>query len=142
MTGMLLVVTIAGHQAALPAERVHSVVEPGHVVLVPRAPPHVAGLAALRSRPLTLIDCGVAMGFPPGPTSRCAVVIEHDGHLYGLQVDAADDIMAALSVAAELLADPGPGWRGAAAGAVETATGPLLLLDIAALVAGPARRAA
>ena len=36
-----------------------------------------------------------------------------------------------------LSADPGPGWDRAVLGMVETSAGPLLLLDIAVLVAGP-----
>ena len=64
--------------------------------------------------------------------------VEHDGHLYGLLVDAADDIVAALDEPRPLGADPGPGWQTAALGRVETEVGAVLLLDIGALIAGPA----
>lgn len=139
MSRMLLVVTLAGRRAALPAARVNSVIEPASVVPVPRAPVHVAGLAALRSRPLTVIDCRASLGFgeaPPQQGRARAVVVEHDGHLYGLALDAADDIVPALSEAAPS-ADPGPGWNEAALGMAETPVGPLLVLDIARLVTGP-----
>jgi purine-binding chemotaxis protein CheW len=139
MSAMLLTVTIAGRRAALPAEQVHSVVEPGSIVPVPRAPAHVAGLAALRSRPLTVIDCRAALGLEVAETveaNRRAVVVEHDGHLYGLRVDAADDIVPALAEPVPLAGDPGPGWNRASTGMVESEAGPLLLLDIAALVRG------
>jgi purine-binding chemotaxis protein CheW len=105
-----------------------------------RAPPaHVAGLAALRSRPLTVIDCGAALGIATQAADwrrQRAVVVEHDGHLYGLLVDGADDIVAALDDPRPLGADPGPGWQHAALGRVETEAGAVLLLDIGALIAG------
>ena len=139
MTQMLLVVMLAGRRAALPADRVNSVIEPANVVPVPRAPAHVAGLAALRSRPLTIIDCRAALGFAPddsGAGGTRAVVVEHDGHLYGLKVDAADDIVEAIGAPKPVAGSPGPGWDRAACGMVESDAGPLLLLDIHALVAG------
>ncbi len=145
MSGMLLVVMLAGRRAALPAERVNSVIEPDRVVPVPRSPAHVAGLGALRSRPLTIIDCRAALGFAPdraaGAADR-AVVVEHEGHLYGLKVDAADDIVAATGEPSTAAGDPGPGWNGASPGMVESDAGPLLLLDIARLVRGPPAMAA
>jgi purine-binding chemotaxis protein CheW len=141
MNEMLLVVMLAGRRAALPAVEVNSVIELAEVTPVPRAARHVAGLAALRSRPLTVIDCTAALGIGTGLADwRCqrAVVVEHEGHLYGLLVDGADDIVAALDEPRPLGADPGPGWQRAALGRVETEVGAVLLLDIGALIAGPA----
>ena len=140
MNEMLLVVVLAGRRAVIPAVVVNSVIELGEVTPVPRSAPHVAGLAALRSRPLTLIDCARALGLDRQPTDReaCrAVVVEHEGHLYGLMVEAADDIVAAQSETGPLGADPGPGWSRVATGRVETEAGALPYLDIAALIAGP-----
>jgi purine-binding chemotaxis protein CheW len=136
---MLLIVVLAGRRAALPAGLVNSVIEPAAVTPVPRAAAHVAGLAALRSRPLTMIDCSISLGVVSdrGDIARRAVVVEHDGHLYGLLVDAADDIVASLGEPMPLGADPGPGWRRIAAGRVETEVGALLLLDVGELIAGP-----
>lgn len=139
MIGMMLVVAIDGRLAAIPAREVNSVIDLASITPVPRAAPHVAGLAALRSRPLTVIDCRVALGLEASAdagAARRAVVVEHDGHLYGLLVDAADDIVTSLAEPAPLGADPGPGWRDAASGRVETEAGALLLLDVAALIAG------
>ena len=140
MNEMLLVVMLAGRRAALPAVGVNSVIELAEVTPVPRAAPHVAGLAALRSRPLTVIDCGAALGLASDETDwrgRRAVVVGHEGHLYGLLVDGADDIVAALDEPRPLGADPGPGWQRVALGRVETEAGAVLLLDIGALIAGP-----
>ena len=140
MSEMLLVVMLAGRRAALPAVQVNAVIELAEVTPVPRAAAHVVGLAALRSRPLTVIDCAAVLDASSGEPDwrrRRAVVVEHDGHLYGLLVEAADDIVAALEEPRPLGADPGPGWDRVALGRVETEAGALLLLDVAALVAGP-----
>ncbi len=137
MSAMLLVVNLGGRRAALPATAVNSVIELAQVTPVPCAAPHVAGLAALRSRPLTVIDCSQVIGVPSCAGQRRAVVVEHQGHLYALLVDGADDIVAARDETEPLGADPGPGWEGVARGRIETVAGALLLLDVAALVAGP-----
>jgi len=140
MNEMLLVVVLAGRRAALPAIEVNSVIELTEVTPVPLSAGHIVGLAALRSRPLTVIDCIAALGLGEGEIDwrkRRAVVVENDGHLYGLLVDAADDIVAALDDPAPLGADPGDGWRRVALGRVETEVGAVLLLDIPALIAGP-----
>ena len=110
MSEMLLVIAVAGRQAALGADAVSSVIEPSSVVPVPRAPAHVAGLAALRSRPLTMIDCRAALGVAGDERSsgaQRAVVVEHEGHLYGLVVDRADDIVPALGEPSRAAGDPG-----------------------------------
>ena len=140
MNDMLLVIVLAGRRAVLPAVAVNSVIELADVTPVPRAPVHVAGLAALRSRPLTLIDCALSLDSSRSATDprTCrAVVVEHEGHLYGLLVEAADDIVAARSEPSPLGADPGSGWSRVAVGRVETEAGALPLLDVAALVVGP-----
>jgi len=140
MNEMLLVVVLAGRRAVLPAVQVNSVIELADATPVPRAAAHVAGLAALRSRPLTLIDCAMSLGIGREPIALrgCrAVVVEHEGHLYGLLVDAADDIVAAHGEPGPLGADPGAGWSRVATGRIETEAGALPFLDIAALIAGP-----
>lgn len=139
MNDMLLLVMLAGRRAAMPAVLVNSVIELSEVTPVPRAASHVAGLAALRSRPLTVIDCAAALGIASGDADwrrQRAVVVEHEGHLYGLLVDAADDIVAARDEPSPLGADPGAGWRTVAVGRVETEAGAVLLLDVGALIAG------
>ncbi|BBC71789.1 conserved hypothetical protein [Altererythrobacter sp. B11] len=141
MNDMLLVIALGGRQAVLAADAVDAVIEVERRVPVPGAPPHVAGLAALRSRPLTLVDCRAAMGLAPADADEAAaaraVVIEQGGHLYGLLVDQADAIVAATAAPGALGADPGAGWRRACRAMVPTEAGLLPLLDIATLIAGP-----
>jgi purine-binding chemotaxis protein CheW len=141
MSALLLIVTVAGQRVALPAAAVESVVELDTLIPVPRAVAHVAGLSALRSRVLTVIDCRRSLELPnaatPAGTILEAAVVELDGHHYALIVDAVEDVIEALSDPQPVRAAMGPGWERASAGMVETEDGALLQLDVAALVAGP-----
>lgn len=147
MNQLLLIATIAGCRVALPAAAVESVVELDALIPVPRSPAHVAGLSALRSRVLTVIDTMRSLGLGETDCSdgiREAAVVEIDGHHYALIVDSVEDVVEAMSEPAAVRAAMGEGWERASLGMVETDEGPLLLVDIAALVAGapPEARAA
>jgi purine-binding chemotaxis protein CheW len=145
MNELLLIVTVAGQRVAFPASAVESVVELDTLIPVPRAADHVAGLSALRSRVLTVIDCMRSLDLGTTDCSdgiREAAVVEVDGHHYALIVDAVEDVV-------EVIGDPSPvraameaGWARAAKGMVETEVGPLLLIDVEALIAGAEARAA
>ena len=144
MNELLLIVTIAGSRVALPAAAVESVVELDALIPVPRAPVHVAGLSALRSRVLTVIDTLRSLELGDTDCSdgiREAAVVELDGHHYALLVDVVEDVIEALSDPVPVRAAMGAGWERASKGMVETEEGPLLLLDIDALVSGPATEA-
>jgi purine-binding chemotaxis protein CheW len=141
---LLLIVTIGGSRVALPAAAVESVVELDTLIPVPRAPGHVAGLSALRSRVLTVIDTLRSLELGDTDCSdgiREAAVVELDGHHYALLVDVVEDVVEALSDPSPVRAAMGAGWERASKGMVETEEGPLLLVDIDALVAGPAQEA-
>jgi purine-binding chemotaxis protein CheW len=145
MSSLLLVVTIGGQRVALPSDAVESVVELDTLIPVPRAAPHVAGLSALRSRVLTVIDCMRSLELG---TTECAngireaAVVELDGHHYALIVDLVEDVVEALSDPTPMRAAMGEGWERVSAGLVETESGPLLLVDVAALIAGAEAKAA
>lgn len=139
MNELLLIVTIAGSRVALPAAAVESVVELDALIPVPRAPAHVAGLSALRSRVLTVIDCRRSLELGESDCSngiREAAVVEVEGHHYALIVDVVEDVVEALSDPSPVRAAMGPGWERVSKGMVETEEGPLLLVDIDALIAG------
>ena len=141
MNELLLIVSIAGCRVALPAAEVESVVELDTLISVPRAPAHLAGLSALRSRVLTVIDCQRSLEL--GVTNLSdgelheAAVVEVDGHHYALTVDVVEDVVEALSAPSPIRAALGEGWERVSKGMVETEDGPILLVDIAALIAGP-----
>ncbi|MBA2635813.1 MAG: chemotaxis protein CheW [Sphingomonas sp.] len=145
MNALLLVVTIAGERVALAADAVESVVELDTLIAVPRAAPHIAGLSALRSRVLTVIDCRRSLEL--GETEcangiREAAVVELDGHHYALIVDLVEDVVEALSDPAPVRVAMGPGWERVSKGMVETEQGPLLLIEVAGLISGVEARAA
>ena len=140
MTQLLLIVSIGGSRVAFPSAAVESVVELDTLIPVPRAAPHVAGLSALRSRVLTVIDTVRSLDLGESDCSdgiREAAVVELDGHHYALIVDSVEDVIEALSDPTPIRAAMGEGWERVALGMVETEHGPLLLVDVAALIAGP-----
>jgi purine-binding chemotaxis protein CheW len=144
MADLLLVVTLAGRRIAFPAADVEGVVELEGLTPAPGAAPHVAGLSALRSRVLTVIDSLVALdaGRAAEHSLANAVIVPSGGHPYALLVDAVEDVVEAESAIAPLSAPAGPGWDRVAIGMVEAGGDPLLLVDPHGLIAGPAAHAA
>src|SRR5690348_11938143 len=98
MAELLLIVRLDGERVALVSDDVESVVELEGITPVPGVARHVAGLAALRSRVLTVIDCVAALD-PKRSTGtvRDAVVVVAEGHPYALLVDAVEDVVDAES---------------------------------------------
>ena len=132
--GLFLIAHIAGRTVAIGSEQVESVVDIGAVTPVPRAPGLVLGLAALRSRVVTVIDTRVALGLPRDTAAARAVIVRVDGHHYAMLVDALDDVSA---FALQPLANGvplDPAWRAIALGIIERDGEPVLAVDLAALV--------
>jgi purine-binding chemotaxis protein CheW len=132
---LFLIAHIAGRGVAIESGQVDSVVDIGDVVAVPLADRAVRGLAALRSRVVTVIDTGIALGLDPTPTSaRRAVITRVDGHHYAILVDSLEDValFKRLPLSSGLALDRG--WARAGAGMVERDGEPLLIVDLAAVV--------
>ncbi|HEX8062567.1 MAG TPA: chemotaxis protein CheW [Allosphingosinicella sp.] len=144
MAELLLIVRLAGERVALPAADVESVVEIDSLTPVPGAAGHVAGLAALRSRVLTVIDCLASLDpsrrLPAG--AREAVMAVVDGHPYALLVEAVEDVVEASAERRPAAASLAPGWRRIGRATIEAEGDLLLVADVEALIAGPAREAA
>lgn len=139
MADLILIVRIAGERVAIPTAEVESVVEIDSVMPVPGAAAHVAGLAALRSRVLTVIDCAASLR--PGArmeTVRDAMVVVADGHPYALLVDGVEDVLEASGETGSLPAALGEGWSRVGRGMVEAEGDLLLQVDVRALIEGPA----
>lgn len=140
MNGDLLVIAqIAGRRCALGALDVKSVIEIGAITPVPRAPAWIAGITALRSQALTVIDCRRALGLADDdwPTDHRAVVVADGGHSYALMVDSIEDITTAAGEAGQVPGGFGTEWSRVATGMIETLAGPALMLDLSMLLAGP-----
>jgi purine-binding chemotaxis protein CheW len=132
---LFLVAHIAGRGVAIAADQVDSVVDIGEVIAVPRAEAFVRGLAALRSRVVTVIDTGTALGFAPTEHDvRRAVITIVEGHHYAILVDSVEDVasFARLPLSSGLALHRG--WAAAGTGIVERHGEPLLILDLAAII--------
>lgn len=136
MESLFLVARVAGERVALPSNEVESVVRIENAVSVPGASPVVAGLFALRSRVLTLIDTqyhisGIAR---TTKTGDFCVVTEIDGHPYGLIVDVVEDV---VTVSKENLVNIGFAngkWRSICNGMITHDSKLLLLINSHSLV--------
>jgi purine-binding chemotaxis protein CheW len=143
MSNLLLIVRLAGERVALPADQVEAVVEIEGITPVPRAAGHVAGLTALRSRVLTVIDCAASLQADrPESGTRDAVVVVADGHPYALLVDGVEDVVEASGEARPVRTALDGGWRRVTKGTIDAQGDLLLLIDPAALIAGPEAKAA
>lgn len=135
MREQLLVATVAGRRVAIPSGKILSVIELDRVERVPRAPPGVAGLTALRSRVLTVIDCAqiidpaLAAGDDLAAGEWYAVVIDIDDHGYALMVSDVEDVTEPLDELTDPRTDLGAGWSSYVMGVAETSVGALVVLD-------------
>lgn len=138
MNDLLLMTQIAGRRCGLKASDVKSVIELGAVTPVPQSPDYIAGITALRSQMLTVVDCRMALGLQSDdwPTDHRAAVVSVDGHSYALMVDAVEDIATGQSQPDMVPGGFGPEWTRIATGMVETSIGPALLIDLPALISG------
>ncbi|WP_232842933.1 chemotaxis protein CheW [Allopontixanthobacter confluentis] len=138
MDELLVMTVIAGRRAAFRAVEVQAVIEIEIIHPVPRAPDFIAGLTALRSQSLTVIDCRRSLGLAgdSAADSRAAVV-EVGGHPYALLVDTVEDVVEARSAPHPVPGGLGAAWERVGIGMIETDAEPALLVDIAKMVAGP-----
>jgi purine-binding chemotaxis protein CheW len=136
---LLLIVRLAGRRIALPAREIEAVVELEGLTPVPGAPAHVAGLSALRSRVLTVIDsrASLCLSCDEAPATAEAIVVPSGGHTYALLVEQIEDVVEAGGEPAPFQAPPGPGWERVAKGMIEAEGNLLLLADPHLLIAGP-----
>jgi purine-binding chemotaxis protein CheW len=143
MNTLFLIARIAGERVALPAADIGSVVEVEEIAPVSRVPGHIAGLFALRSRVLTVVDTCAALGLPPMPRDgvATAIITDHDGQSYALLVEEVEDVIEA-DAPTPCPALVAPAWRRAAQGTIRRGDEAILLVSAAALVAGPEMLAA
>lgn len=134
---LFLIAQVAGRPVAIAADQVDSVVDIGVMVAAPGTERAIRGLAALRSRVVTVIDTGVALGLSPSPAdTRRAIITRVDGHYYAVLVDELEDVapFARLALSSGLALRHG--WARAGIGLVEHEGEPVLILDLARLVPG------
>jgi purine-binding chemotaxis protein CheW len=140
MSELYLIVGLCGEKVAFNAAEVQSVIELGKITPAPRAPAFIAGLAALRSRALTVIDCARSLEMEREARDlegSHAAVVELKGHIYALVLDHVDDVLEAHTSPEPVPARLSGGWQRVARGMVETELGPMLVVDLAAMISGP-----
>jgi purine-binding chemotaxis protein CheW len=132
--GDLVAVVVAGQAFGIAVESVRDVLLPPRMARIPLAPPEVAGLINLRGRIVVVIDLRCRLGLEPAPAGLrpMCVVVEHEGELYSLLVDAVGEVLRPD----ETSFDGNPStldrlWRDVSAGIYRLADRLLVRLDIA-----------
>ena len=140
---LFLIAHLVDRTVAISTDKVDSVVDLGDIVPVPSAPPQVRGLAALRSRVVTVISSRETLGIEAVPAmgSRRAVITAVDGHSYAILVRALDDVapFELKPVPSGLVLSSA--WRHVAVGVVDLAGEPTLAINLRALIPGLAAAA-
>ena len=135
MSALVVLASIAGRPVAIDTASVQSVVDLESIVSVPRTPDHVAGIAALRSRALTVIDMHVVVGASRLETvANRAIVVECDDHAYALLVENVSDVVRTTGDVQPIPGHLSRQWNRITAGLVETSAGPAILIDSRALL--------
>ncbi len=137
MTSLVLIATIAGERVAIDAAVIEAVVDLWQVVPVPLAAEHVIGVAAVRSRVLTVIDAAAAIGLRAKATGNRAIVIDAGGHRYALRVDAIAEVAAPTGPVLPFEGQVGDNWRTVAIGTIDTPYGFAVLIEPTLMLAGP-----
>jgi len=136
---LFLFASIAGAPVAVRASEIEAVVRLGDVVQIPLVQAHVRGLAALRSRVLTVIDMEARVfgKSDRSQTKLLAVVADIAAHSYGFLVDSVSDICAAPHGVQPIRGRIDPAWAPYASGLVEREGHSHLLLSLADFVTTP-----
>jgi len=136
MSDLAVFARIGDRRVAFDAGSVEAVIDLGAIVPVPLAPPHIRGLAAVRSHVLTVVDVETALcGESTNANRSRALVVARDKHRYALLVDGVDEVGAPRNSSAQVPPGLGAGWARAARGTVETGDTIALSLDIESIVA-------
>lgn len=137
---LFLFASIGDAPIAIRASQIEAVVRLGDVVSIPLMPAHVRGLAALRSRVLTVIDMesrifGNATG--GGRPATLAIIADIAAHSYGFLVDAVSDITQAPDGIRPIRGKIDTAWAPYVAGLVERDGRSHMLLSLPDFVSAP-----
>lgn len=144
MTDLYLIAEIGDARFAMPAEAVESVVTAGDIIPAPRAGQMVAGIAALRSKVITVIDTMAAIAGREASIhhGQPLIVVQIDDFLYGLAVDEVHDVCEYSGSMRKLGAAFEPGWKRVSTGVIEVDGLAVVVVDPATLAAEPQSAAA
>ncbi|MDI1294384.1 MAG: chemotaxis protein CheW [bacterium] len=138
MNRLYLFATLAGTRIAVETAEVEAVVKLTDISPVPGMGAHVAGLSALRSRVLTIIDpAALILGIATANEQRdLAIIADISGHSYGLLVDGVSDICWVPTGELPLRGQLNAAWAPYARGVVEHEGQPYLLVSLGSFIEG------
>jgi purine-binding chemotaxis protein CheW len=112
MAFLYLIAHVNGACVGIESDKIESIVHVQDVIAVPSCDPSVAGLFALRSRVLTLIDTQylVTQSKQVAAKGALAVVVDVGGHHYGLLVDWVEDVVPIEEDQIEANIHPAKSW--------------------------------
>ncbi|MBC2777666.1 chemotaxis protein CheW [Parasphingopyxis marina] len=136
MEKLYLLAEADGSTFAISADAIESVVTAGEIVPVPLAASWVAGLTALRSRVITVVDtiASIYQREAEIRDGQSLVVVNVDGNLYGLAVDEVHDVCEYSIELERLGASFDSGWRRVSSGMIEADGAAVIVVDPAILV--------
>ena len=141
---LYLIARIDGQRTAFRSDEVESVVIVRNVTPVPAAPRHIAGLFALRSRVMTLVDASIAIGKPgyEDAEGRKAIIYEAGGHSYGILVDQVEDVVFIDEQERPVRGRLNANWNQICDTMIDYDNDTLLVVKAAQLIVGPRSKAA
>lgn len=128
---------LAGQLFGIPVMNVQDVMREQPIAPIPLASPVIAGSINVRGRIVTAIDMRRRIGLPDAEAGSPAmhVVVEHQGDLYALMVDAVGDVLSLSAEACERVpANIDPAWRALATGVHRLEKELLIHLDVARVI--------
>ena len=136
MNNLYLFARVADTGVAVRASEVEAVVKLSGLSTIPGVPGHVAGLATLRSRVLTIIDIAALISgkCDPAEVRSYAIVSEICGHSYGLLVDQVIDICEVTEEILHLRGRIDPAWQRYAEGVKMREGEPHLLVSLGSFI--------
>jgi purine-binding chemotaxis protein CheW len=136
MSQLYLFARIGGADVAVRTDEIEAVVKLTDISPVPGVPPHVAGLSALRSRVLTIIDTAALVQgrHAEAQPGSYAIITNIAGHSYGMIVDSVSDIAPVPGGELALRGQLDPAWRPFAQQMVENEQGPHLLITLVSFI--------
>ncbi|CAH0351009.1 hypothetical protein SPH9361_01390 [Sphingobium sp. CECT 9361] len=136
MNQLYLFACVAGTPIAVRTEEIEAVVKLTDISPVPGMPPHIAGLSALRSRVLTMIDVAALIRGVPTPHEQreLAIIADISSHSYGLIVEGVSDICTVSEGPLPLRGRLSPAWMPFAQAIVENEGEPHLLVSLASFI--------
>lgn len=138
MASLFLIAHINGARVAIESDRIESIVHVQEAISVPKCDPSIAGLFALRSRVLTLIDSQYLVTGEKQIVHKgaLAVVAEISGHHFGLLVDAVEDVVSISDDQIESHIKPAKNWETLISATALVDGGMVMILDPSRLVNG------